>query len=632
MRKIILTILLLSLCLPAFGATYYLSTTGNDTTGNGSEALPWASMAKAEASAANSDTIRMAAGTYVHPTADAYLTITKAFTWKADGAVIVRSNGTAVYALRVGAAANNNVFEPGTTGGTFTFDGRGLTASILISSTTGSTTFTNCTFTNATMCVRALAAGPIAFTGCTFTGDAGVPMSYVFDVSNAQTTLTGCTINPPSCANQALYFEATQTESVTVTGCTITGTYSNVFLQNIGNGALVFTNNTVNLGGTPRSVVVCTSATTGDQPVTISGNTITCSAPYLDTSGVLRVSAGTHTTRITNNSITFTAGAAAYLGFPIYVIDQSNVYIAENTLDCRPVTGALYSGIYVTSNGVAMTNITIRGNILKFANTQPLHAITVGTDAAGANDNKLSKVVVEYNRVYGPGYYSNPGGTLHGIIYGNNTGAVVRNNYVNGCTYGVILKGTGQDWGHQGGAFGNVIVNCANSGLYAKGVVNTVWQNNTVVNTVGSPAVQSGLMQINRNDVGLAASTGTMVRHNIFLGKDGDNLIYIFDAAQTGSDIDHNCYWSHAAAPSTAADFLDLGNTVTGWAAWQALHDQHSICANPKFVSVRNLDLRLQSNSPCINPLAARTGLKRTYADVGIQQPCYGAIPAIFEP
>jgi hypothetical protein len=45
-------------------ATRYISTTGNDTTGDGTEGNPWATIAKAYASSASGDTIVAAAGTY----------------------------------------------------------------------------------------------------------------------------------------------------------------------------------------------------------------------------------------------------------------------------------------------------------------------------------------------------------------------------------------------------------------------------------------------------------------------------------------------------------------------------------------------------------------------------------------
>lgn len=44
--------------------TYYISPSGNDTTGNGSSATPWATISKAHTSASSGDTIICKAGTY----------------------------------------------------------------------------------------------------------------------------------------------------------------------------------------------------------------------------------------------------------------------------------------------------------------------------------------------------------------------------------------------------------------------------------------------------------------------------------------------------------------------------------------------------------------------------------------
>lgn len=49
-------------------ATYYVATTGNDTTGNGSIGNPWATIDKARVSSGNGDTISIASGTYAMQT------------------------------------------------------------------------------------------------------------------------------------------------------------------------------------------------------------------------------------------------------------------------------------------------------------------------------------------------------------------------------------------------------------------------------------------------------------------------------------------------------------------------------------------------------------------------------------
>ena len=49
---------------PASGATYYVATTGNDTTGDGSFSLPWKTIGKAASVMVAGDTTYIRGGTY----------------------------------------------------------------------------------------------------------------------------------------------------------------------------------------------------------------------------------------------------------------------------------------------------------------------------------------------------------------------------------------------------------------------------------------------------------------------------------------------------------------------------------------------------------------------------------------
>lgn len=61
------TLLFLLLTLPLLGADYYVATTGNDTTGDGSSGTPWATINKALSIAVAGDTIHVASGDYTGP-------------------------------------------------------------------------------------------------------------------------------------------------------------------------------------------------------------------------------------------------------------------------------------------------------------------------------------------------------------------------------------------------------------------------------------------------------------------------------------------------------------------------------------------------------------------------------------
>ena len=80
---VVLAVLVALSCTTAFAANIFISTSGNDTTGNGSIGSPYATLAKATSVAAPGDTIQVRAGTYtnleylsdIHGTPGAYITI-----------------------------------------------------------------------------------------------------------------------------------------------------------------------------------------------------------------------------------------------------------------------------------------------------------------------------------------------------------------------------------------------------------------------------------------------------------------------------------------------------------------------------------------------------------------------------
>ena len=73
-------------------ATYYIATTGNDTTGNGSESTPWATFAKFLSSSASGDTCIIAAGTYTWATA----TVANRTVQAATGAAVIFDGAGAI--------------------------------------------------------------------------------------------------------------------------------------------------------------------------------------------------------------------------------------------------------------------------------------------------------------------------------------------------------------------------------------------------------------------------------------------------------------------------------------------------------------------------------------------------------
>ncbi len=175
---------------------------------------------------------------------------------------------------------------------------------------------------------------------------------------------------------------------------------------------------------------------------------------------------------------------------------------------------------------------------------------------------------------------------------------------MNGAGYGVIFKGTGQDWRYTGGASSNVFVNCAITGGYAKGVRNTAWFNNTCYVDPSHTAV--GLIEVGANIIGntVYESTGTRLRYNILYGKTECYLVALMSSGSLpGLDSDYNCLWSDTGVP----DFY-CGGLYKSMSDWQALGcDKHSMLKDPMFVNPDIDDFRLRSGSPCINPDTAQS-------------------------
>lgn len=164
--------------------TYYISPTGNDTTGNGSSATPWLTLAKANAASANGDTIILKAGTYTWTAANYAMGFARTYEG-VDATTVILDAGGAQITMAMGAAnvnttVKNIVFQnavqtnTGTNNVPAIFD--------INTGTTGLLTIQNCTFNN-TLYIQdydyynggllggsngAASKGSITITGCLF--------------------------------------------------------------------------------------------------------------------------------------------------------------------------------------------------------------------------------------------------------------------------------------------------------------------------------------------------------------------------------------------------------------------------------------------------------------------------------
>jgi hypothetical protein len=153
-------------------AIYYISPTGNDTTGTGAIGTPWATISKANTSAASGDTVNIAAGTYAWTA----FSLAKNITW---------------------VGVNNMYGKPNVF-----VDGAGGTITWTLSNSGGTQSFSNIQFQNivkttATTVISISSGGTINFTNCRFTNmglyNSGASSGYcLFFTTSSTITFNYC--------------------------------------------------------------------------------------------------------------------------------------------------------------------------------------------------------------------------------------------------------------------------------------------------------------------------------------------------------------------------------------------------------------------------------------------------------
>lgn len=199
-------------------ATYYIATTGNDTTGDGSSSNPWLTLSKFLTSSEDNDTLIVKDGTY---TLTSNETISQRTIQAENNGLAIFDGGNSEIRFNIGG---NNTFEGlifqrfyGLTNnriGIFTYD-----------TTFGTTTYNNCTFTNnrlgySTSQVR----GPMFYSNSGTSGDEGI---FIFN-----SCLWYSNYVSQSGGNRSCYFGA-----IGGTNCPMNATLRNcTFVNNITDG------------------------------------------------------------------------------------------------------------------------------------------------------------------------------------------------------------------------------------------------------------------------------------------------------------------------------------------------------------------------------------------------------------
>lgn len=598
--------------VPVKSATaLWVAKDGNDTTGNGTEALPYLTIAKFIA-VGNGKTCYLKTGAYNEK---------------------ITFNNKQVNIKGVGF---NLLIS--TTSGTFDYSGAtsittierisaivALANKVLKQAATGALIFNNIRLIGGTNDIRDTAG--------TGTGIV-IKDSYLTSKIEAKgdVTLNGCYYKPVASLAGGIY--ASAEKKVTMNNCKIGEITSTGMFKAIGVGAELYLFNCSNYGNlyvdeindyAPKitilysAIIAATKAilayatNTGSRIIAINNNTIV-------TGGVVNqlfALTGKGTVEINNNTITGLAKAFT-MAMNGLDVDSNNdfknnvIHSSSFTITANNTNGEITNNIFDVSTGsnivttvsIALLDVVVRieNNLLNSPNTGSA-VIQLGTEGGDVSYNRMNGSVITKNKSLCYSYYGNafPGAQHWVLIYANTVEASY--NYINGTYLGWVMKSAGGT--NNSIIRHNLIVDTSNPCL-SKGVIGVSYINNTLI---WKKAMTKLALVIMADELYEGSeSTGTIFKNNIVVDFTSDydtQFIEATDEDLVNCEIDYNIYYKGNGLASTHFAYLN-GTTWLSFAEWQALgFDTHSIILSEAqalalFTDYVNGDYSLKTGSAAI--------------------------------
>lgn len=486
---------------------YYVATTGNDTTGNGSEENPYLTPAKAETVASDGDSVVLGAGVFEAAT---YHTFTKAIEWVGAGlnqTFLRGNNATRVIYL------NSNK--------TKTFDG---------------------------ICIDGLSSGTAPAYLVEGSGVDQLTTFFTCGFQNGKTTTLRLNSNMRGVILSGCVIDAfTETQVVHILG---------------GNAGFELNSCTINvpLGLTMNGVIYQSGAATSGTFI-IANNQINVLSNYAP---IRMIGGGFADGQITNNAITVGANNTRAI---IDLIDMVNTCtVSGNTIT---IPGVLTSTLPIKCQSTVGTGhdciYTIEDNVI-YSHNADGYGILLGdeggdiTSKAGAFNGSS----IRRNRLHFAPYYGLAIGSVHGIMMGGNINIFMEDNYIYGAAYCAACKGHGEAW-TDGYIRNNVLVNCTYP-VRMKGQSSIRCANNVIFNDNGANGTS---LSITENGVG-EDSEDAFCRNNLVV-RDADKAYEFMDTSFDTYDGDYNGFDLSGTAqmgtefPAATYDTLAEWQAATGY-------------------------------------------------------------------
>lgn len=335
---------------------------------------------------------------------------------------------------------------------------------------------------------------------------------------------------------------------------------------------------------------------------------------------------------ILNNKFnqTKTGALTSTSGNGIYIIDQVAPEILNNIFDFK--TTSLCDAIVHKFGGTVVSSVNKINYNKVFSESLTGVGITIGYENGYANIADGSEIIGNYIQGYKK---NNPSGngSIHGILTNCGKNMIIKYNHSSYCAVGIVAKTGIQDTYTSGGVTYNICED-NQSNIWARGIAGMNIFNNTIVhkNVVYTNTFIYGIAcDENSAIAGNQYCENIIIKNNIIISEIITGCLIYFDAhaLANGCTADYNIYYSTYAKPFYA------GGEKT-WAEWQAFgYDAHSVMLTTMaqvralFTDYDNGDYSLKAGSQAIGTGQAQDAAYDDGLDASTNYGSSTAIPVI---
>lgn len=267
--------------------------------------------------------------------------------------------------------------------------------------------------------------------------------------------------------------------------------------------------------------------------------------------------------------------------------DDCKDFIASNNVINIVSSNGANQAVLLAKSTQASSTFAVANNTINYTHNLG-YVIAVGNESTDADDDKYTSISITGNRITKTAGVLN---LVHVIFVGHNLDPVISYNFVEGGTFGIVMKHSGGAYTANGATY-NIFKNCEIA-IHIKGVLDCP----AIGNSMYFDTITDFRAFYVRNNVGGDSATGAILKNNIIETTGGNGFIYLYENTSEGgtTDIDYNDVYTDLV------DIASVDGVGRTWAEWQSDgFGANSIVTDPEFTDVDNDDFTLDAGSDAI--------------------------------